>query len=82
MEIIYEEGKRDVFNYPVWYRVLINGLPAGGIYKGEDGFFQYYAPLYDDGYIPSWVLRSLADKVDELNKPWQDEIDKLHAGIM
>jgi len=52
-----------------------NNVYMGDIICKEDGFYDWYPALNRGGYIPSWVLRELADYVDELNEPWQKQID-------
>lgn len=43
----------------------------------EDGFYQFFPDLESrGGYWPSWILRKIADKVDELNAPWEEQIAK------
>lgn len=50
---------------------------SNGVYLGEfecdvDGYY-YYWPLEDKiGSWPSYMLRALADALDEINKEWDD----------
>lgn len=58
------------------YEVIYdNGVSIGELLREVDGFFVYY-PIQNGGCWESHVMRPIADKMDELNKPWQDQIDK------
>ena len=46
------------------------------IIQDVDGFF-YFHPRTDRGFYGSESLRVIADELDSLNKPWNDEIDEL-----
>lgn len=52
-----------------------NGIKLGEILPKEDGYFDFWPDL-NGGYWPSYMLRTIADKIDELNKPWNDEVNK------
>ena len=58
------------------YQVIYdNGVYIGDLLVEVDGFFVYY-PIQNGGAWESHVMRAIADKLDELNKPWQQQIDK------
>ena len=42
--------------------------------KDVDGF-TYWWPM-GGGYWPAHALRTIADELDRINKPWEDEINK------
>jgi hypothetical protein len=44
----------------------------GDLIVGDDGYYAWWPTTNISGYIDSWVLRELADKLDELNKKWDD----------
>lgn len=46
---------------------------CGEIYQEVDGFW-VYSMGETIGYLDSWFLRGIADKLDELNKDWQVEL--------
>ena len=47
----------------------------GDLCYAEDGFYQFFPDLESKGgYWPTWMLRKIADKVDELNAPWEAQI--------
>ena len=53
-----------------------SGLIVGELYRECDGF--YVLDLVSkQGYLPSWYLLELGNKLVELNKPWQDEIERV-----
>ena len=41
----------------------------------EDGFW-YYCKDGKQGAMEAWVMRAIADRLDELNKPWMEHIEK------
>ncbi len=47
----------------------------GEVVQLEDGFW-YYWNDGKQGAIEAWVMRAIADRLDELNKPWVDYIEK------
>lgn len=47
-------------------RVMFNDVYCGDLGMLDDGSWQWF-PVMRPGYIPSWMLRQIADKVDELN---------------
>ena len=58
--------------------VFDNGVILGDIYMEVDGFFVFWPneDVNKKGYWESWVFREIADKLDEMNKPWKEEIDR------
>lgn len=61
---------------PAEYKVKgHNGVYIGDFLRKEDGYFDFWPDL-KGGFWPSYMLRALADKLDELNKPWDDDIKK------
>jgi hypothetical protein len=62
------EGCKDVFAY--------NGVDIGQLIVGDDGFWVYWPDSKRQGFWASHMMRALADAMDELNKPWEDEINK------
>ena len=45
-----------------------------GIYQEVDGFYYYDPPGH--GSYAAHTLRAIADKLDEMNKPWSDQIER------
>lgn len=53
-----------------------NGVKAGEILMGDDGFYQFWPDTSRAGYWPSYAMRGIADKVDSLNAAWEKQIEK------
>lgn len=68
-EIVRIERSGD--HWKVYYNA--NGVVLGDLMQKEDGFFDFW-PTDRDGCWAAYVLRAIADKLDELNKPWDDII--------
>lgn len=53
----------------------VNNKHIGTLQSKEDGYYDWYpAPLDTTRYLPSWFLRQVADKLDELNKDWDTQV--------
>lgn len=52
-----------------------NGVDLGNFIRDIDGFF-YFDPIRKDGYWSSYSMRLVSNKLDELNKPYNDELDE------
>lgn len=52
-----------------------NDVKIGEALMTEDGFFNFF-PEQNNGYWPPHLLRSIADELDKINKPWEDQINK------
>ena len=60
---------------PEGYEVLApSGKYLGDLFKLEDGCF-YFFPNFTGG-CAGWWMRQIADKLDELNKPWEEYINE------
>ncbi len=65
---------------PHAYTVLFdNGVKLGEILRDHDGFFYFWSELRG-GFWEAYILRDIADKCDELNAPYQRQIDEFFAG--
>lgn len=51
-----------------------SGANCGSLYMEVDGFYVWW-PNERPGFIGSDFLHAIADKLDELNKEWQEKID-------
>lgn len=67
--------KVDHAGYKIFFK---NGVFLGDLLIKEDGFYGFW-PELRGGYWDSYVLREIADTLDELNAPWQKEIEKYFA---
>ena len=52
-----------------------NGVLLGTILAKDDGYYDFWPLDYHGGYWPSHLMRAIADKLDEMNAPWEKEID-------
>jgi hypothetical protein len=51
--------------------VFENGICLGHLLKEVDGYFVYY-PETRGGFMESWIMRIIADKMDDLNRDWDE----------
>jgi len=54
-----------------------NGVPLGELLQDVDGYLYFFPEIGRGGFWPSHMLRAIADKLDELNKPWNEEIGRM-----
>jgi len=54
------------------HAVYFNKKEIGVFAIQDDGYFGFYGA--GDGYWSSFALRLIADKLDEMNKAWDDHI--------
>ena len=59
-------GVYDVFNS--------NGKHMGEFYREVDGYYVWDPAFINRGYIPSDLLRALANKLDEVNALWDRQV--------
>jgi len=59
--------------YIVCYK---NDVFLGDFDCGDDGFYVFLPYGRDCGYWSSELLHQIAYKLEELNKPWGEEIDR------
>lgn len=60
------------------YNVKIYNNPdMGKIEPLEDGYY-YYWPVLRPGCWSSSMMREIADKLDELNEPWDKQVMEYH----
>lgn len=45
----------------------------GDFVRDVDGFW-YYWPTHNTGHYSAHILREIADELDRINKPWDEEI--------
>jgi len=69
MTELFHLTKQDSGYYVEYY----NGLHIGEFERDVDGYY-YYWPVQRAGSWPAVVLRAIADKLDELNEPWDTHI--------
>ena len=54
------------------HTVYFNKKQIGVFTMQDDGYLGFY--VVGDGYWSSYALRLIADKLDEMNKTWDDHI--------
>lgn len=57
-------------------RVLRAAKERKEIYQEVDGFYVWWPDKSPYGFLASCHLRILADELDRLNAPWQEQINK------
>jgi hypothetical protein len=62
---------------PDKYEVWVNGKSKyiGDAIMCEDGYFNFFPELASGGYWPPFLLRFIADKLDEINAPWNKTVN-------
>lgn len=58
------------------FAVSFNNISLGELIIDDDGYYVWY-PSQKYGYLEAWVLKDIANKLEELNKPWDDKIKEL-----
>lgn len=59
----------------VYKLTFYTGIEMGEFYKEIDGYYVYW-PIQRNGFWESYVLRIIADKLDELNEPYDKEVQE------
>jgi len=70
MELIKLE--KTASGWAVYYH---NGVMVGDIQMDVDGYY-YYWPIMKPGFWASHFMRAVADKLDELNAPYDKELEE------
>ena len=70
MSIIYQKIDNQKYNMRT-----INGKLIGELIMDVDGYF-YFWPADNNGAWAANHLRELANKLDELNKEWNKQVEK------
>jgi hypothetical protein len=56
-----------------------NSIEIGQAVLDADGFY-YFLPKRNDGSLwQAYVLKAIAEKLEELNQEWSEEIDRLFS---
>ena len=50
-----------------------NGVLIGDFLYSEDGYLNWW-PSENKGYLPAYLLREIADTLDELNNEWDVDV--------
>lgn len=52
--------------------IFQNGVDLGAVYQEVDGYYVFWPEAV--GSWEAWVLRDIADLLDKMNQPWDDEV--------
>ena len=63
--------------FQIIYNVSFNNITVGELILGDDGSYAYFPINFNGSCISSWVLKDIANKLDELNSGWEELIDKM-----
>ena len=55
------------------YSVTYNKVDVGELYQEIDGYY-VWDPADLQGYLSAWFLRDIANKLDDLNRDWNEEL--------
>lgn len=69
MNTLFEKTERGT------YKVKVINVEVGELFATEDGFYQFWPEKIKRGYWPAWLMRVIADKLDEINEPWERELE-------
>lgn len=73
MNLIYQQISQHKYNIVTGNQKLV-----GELIMDVDGYF-YFWPEDNNGAWSSYLLRQLADKIDEINKPWNQKTEGFWA---
>lgn len=59
----------------VRYNILFKNKQIGMFEKVEDGYFYYFQTT--NGCYNSAIMRNIANKLDGINKDWDEEVKKI-----
>lgn len=58
-----------------------NGVALGEIYMEVDGYYVFEPGRDSNGFWEAYVLRAIADKLDEMNKAWDAEVTEMLSRV-
>jgi len=63
------------------FRVFLNNVHVGNMYKEVDGYYVYEYNNSRSGFWEAHALRMIADKLDEMNKDWDEGIKEYFKNL-
>ena len=69
MSKIYREELNGA-QYNIKYENIVLGMAELDV----DGYYHFYDNKELDGFVDAWVLRGIADQLDELNAKWDEQV--------
>ena len=76
LKIVHPANSESFYFVYITYKHTDHDTYFGDFIISDDGFYHWFPKKSNGGYISAWLLRALADKLDELNKDWNDTINK------
>lgn len=65
------------FNHNIpFYRIKFKDKDLGSLEMMEDGFYNWIPPQFNGSSLGSWVIKDISNKLEELNKEYQEHINK------
>ena len=71
MTVEFEEVEHE---FSITYDVVVNRHWSGELVQEIDGFYVYYPNPKSAGAYSEWFLRAVADKLQELNREYNDTL--------
>ena len=68
--VLFHKVKED------FYAVHVGKVKIGELLKEVDGYFVFYLTRYNGGAFASHILMAIAEELDEVNRPWVDQVRK------
>lgn len=59
----------------VYYKTNNDSISLGDLICLEDGFFNWFPPNYDGSCVDYYTLKTITDKLFELNKDWEKQLN-------
>lgn len=60
--------------YPITYNVYYKNQKLLGYFRLDIDGYYYFEDIPNSGNWSSYALRQIADKLDEINKPYDDKV--------
>lgn len=62
--------------YPITYNVYYKNQKLLGYFRLDIDGYYYFEDMPNSGNWSSYALRQIADKLDEINKPYDDKVNE------
>lgn len=59
------------------YKISFNNTNLGTLVKLEDGYYNWLPCDLNGGCLSSWVLKDIYNKLEVLNKEWNEEVKRI-----
>jgi hypothetical protein len=61
--------------------IMASEKNIGTVLRDDADGLWYLHGLSITGYMQAWVLRAIADRLDEMNKDWNEELDAAYKAL-